>query len=60
MTEILIKVLAGDRTVEATFRGTTAGGGLVGAAGYQAPFFEPAVAQRALTKVTRTFLGGLR
>jgi hypothetical protein len=58
--EILIKVLAGDRTVEVTFRGTTTGGGLVGAAGYRAPFFEPAVAQPALTKVAETFLAGLK
>ncbi|WP_336203902.1 hypothetical protein [Nonomuraea sp. LPB2021202275-12-8] len=60
MMEILIKVLVGNRTVEATFRGTTTGGGLVDAAGYRAPFFESAVAQPALTKVAKTFLGGLK
>jgi hypothetical protein len=59
-TEILIKVLVGDRTIEATFRGTTTGGGLVDAARHRAPFFEPAVARPALTKVTKAFLGGLK
>ncbi|MEV4471356.1 hypothetical protein ACFFR3_01185 [Nonomuraea salmonea] len=59
-TEILIKVLVGDRTVEVTFRGTTTGGGLVDAADYRAPFFEPAVAQPALTKVAKSFLDGLK
>ncbi|MFI7145782.1 hypothetical protein ACIBO2_12755 [Nonomuraea sp. NPDC050022] len=59
-TEILIKVLVGDRTVEVTFRGTTTGGGLADAAGYRAPFFESAVAQPALTKVAKSFLDGLK
>ncbi|MFC5826046.1 hypothetical protein [Nonomuraea insulae] len=58
--EILIKVLAGDRTVEVTFRGTTTGGGLVDAVGYRAPVFEPAVARPALTKVAKRFLDGLK
>lgn len=57
--DILVKVLTGDRTVEFTFRGTTTGGGLPEAAGYQAPSFEPQVAQRALTTVAKTFLNGL-
>lgn len=59
-TDILVKVLIGDRTVEVTYRGTTTGGGLVNATGYQAPFFEAAVAQPAMTKVAKDFLGGLR
>ncbi|MEV0382583.1 hypothetical protein [Nonomuraea sp. NPDC050643] len=58
--DILIKILAGNRTIEVTFRGTTTGGGLVDAAGYRAPFFDPAVARQALTKVAKTFLDGLK
>ncbi|WP_157549578.1 hypothetical protein [Nonomuraea candida] len=60
MMEIVIKVLAGSRTVEAAFRGTTTGGGLAGEAGHRAPFFEPEVARPALTKVTDALLDGLK
>ncbi|TMR92932.1 hypothetical protein [Nonomuraea basaltis] len=58
--EVLIKVLIGDRTVEFTFRGTTTGGGVVGAGGYQKPVFESSVAQPAVAKLARTFLAGLK
>ncbi|MGP4096742.1 hypothetical protein [Nonomuraea sp. KM90] len=60
MREILVKVLIGDRTVDFTFRGTTAGGGVVGADGYQEPVLDPAAAERALTKLARTFVTGLK
>lgn len=57
--EILVKVLTGDRTVELTFRGTTAGGGIVGAEGYQEPFFDSATVQPAATKLAKAFVAGL-
>ncbi|MCG5214609.1 hypothetical protein [Streptosporangium sp. KLBMP 9127] len=58
--EVLIKVLTGDRTIEFTFRGTTTGGGLVAADGYQKPVFESSIAQPAVEKLARTFLAGLK
>lgn len=60
MQEILIKVLVGDRTVELVFRGTTTGGGIVGAGGYQKPIFESSVAQPAVERLARAFLAGLK
>ncbi|MEO3892015.1 hypothetical protein [Nonomuraea sp. B5E05] len=58
--ELLIKVLAGERTVEFTFRGTTAGGGIVEADDYQAPVFESGAAKSAVTRLAKTFLAGLK
>ncbi|WP_082310282.1 hypothetical protein [Nonomuraea sp. SBT364] len=58
--ELLIKVLAGDRTVEFTFRGTTTGGGIVGADGYQAPAFDPSTAREGLEKLAKSFMSGLQ
>ncbi|MGN9781453.1 hypothetical protein ACTMTF_08500 [Nonomuraea sp. ZG12] len=60
MREILIKVLIGDRTVDFTFRGTTAGGGIVGAGDYQEPVFKSSAARPAVEKLARTFLAGLK
>ncbi|MEO3800173.1 hypothetical protein [Nonomuraea sp. B1E8] len=57
--ELLIKVLSGERTVEFTFRGTTAGGGIVEADDYQAPVFESGAAKSAVTRLAKTFLAGL-
>ncbi len=56
--ELLLKVLAGDRTVEFTFRGTTTGGGVVGADGYREPVFDPSVARKGLEKLARSFMAG--
>ncbi|WP_165975094.1 hypothetical protein [Nonomuraea deserti] len=58
--EILVEVLTGERTVEFTFRGTTAGGGIVEADGYQEPVFESDAARSAVTRLARTFLAGLK
>ncbi|WP_166427428.1 hypothetical protein, partial [Nonomuraea mesophila] len=58
--ELLVKVLSGERTVEFTFRGTTAGGGIVAAGDYEKPVFEPAVARSAVTGLAKTFLAGLK
>ncbi|TMR14210.1 hypothetical protein ETD86_29110 [Nonomuraea turkmeniaca] len=58
--EILIKVLIGERTVDFTFRGTTAGGGVVGAQGYKEPVFESSSAQRAVAQLAKSFLAGLK
>ncbi|TDD21749.1 hypothetical protein E1294_14110 [Nonomuraea diastatica] len=58
--DILVKVLAGERTVEFSFRGTTAGGGIVEADDYQKPVFEPGAAKSAVTRLAKTFLAGLK
>lgn len=58
--EILVKVLTGEKTVEFVFRGTTTGGGLVQAAGYQEPSFDAAVARDAVMKVAKPFVDGLK
>lgn len=58
--EILVKVLTGDRTVEFSFRGTTTGGGVAGAPGYQEPAFEAAVAKKAVLELAGPFLAGLK
>ncbi|MGP3960748.1 hypothetical protein ACTWPT_32530 [Nonomuraea sp. 3N208] len=58
--EVLIKALIGDRTVEFAFRGTTTGGGVIGAEGYQEPVFESSVAQQAVAKLAKAFLAGLK
>lgn len=60
MQEVLIKTLVGDRTVEFTFRGTTTGGGVVGAGDYQKPVFESSVAQKAVAKLAKAFLADLK
>jgi hypothetical protein len=59
LREVLVKVLTGDRTIEFVFRGTTTGGGIVGAPGYQEPTFEPAVAQQAVVKLAKAFVADL-
>ncbi|MFG1942465.1 hypothetical protein [Nonomuraea sp. NPDC048826] len=59
-SEILVEVLAGAKTVELTYRGTTTGGGVVTAQGYKEPAFEAAVARDALLKLAKPFADGLR
>lgn len=58
--EVLIKVLIGDRTAAFTFRGTTAGGGIVGAGNYREPVFESSAARTAVEKLAKAFLAGLK
>lgn len=58
--EVLVMVLVGDRTVEFVFRGTTTGGGIVGAGDYREPAFDTSVAQPAVTRLAKTFLAGLK
>ncbi|MDA0647028.1 hypothetical protein, partial [Nonomuraea ferruginea] len=58
--EILVKVLSGEKTIEFTFRGTTTGGGVVEAPGYQEPVFDPAAARKAVMEVAKPFVDGVK
>ncbi|MDF5758671.1 hypothetical protein [Spongiactinospora sp. TRM90649] len=58
--ELLIKVLSGDHTIDFTFRGTTTGGGLTQAKGYQEPTFDPTLTRKALERLAKTFVPALK